>query len=261
MLLSAKDKRRAKIPNRSKKAIRRKLLSMGLVKPVFTVKFHRKRAWTQDEINLLKSSDPRKAKIPGRSRQSIVCMAIRLKLINKKPAKRPWKKKDEKLLVQLAKEGKTPSQIVKMGVFSKSRNSIQKKLCYLGFAEKAPQIKKFPQDVLSKFKEFLKENWKGKTPQELTDLWNEHNEFKIAKNKVVYHLTAMEIKIPYAEVMVINHLRKTEEEIKKEGASSAKQLDENLRLARAKIMRERILKNRDIWTGLPLKENFEEIDV
>lgn len=230
---------------------------MGLAKPMFKVKFHHKKAWTQDEIDLLKSAeDPRKIKISGRSKQSIICMAVRLKLIKKKPAKRPWKKKDEKLLIKLAKEGKTPSQIVKMGVFSNSRNSIQKKLCYLGLAEKAPQIKKFPENILSKFKNFLKENWQGKTPKELTDLWNIQNEFKIKKNKVVYHLTAMKIKIPYAEVMVINNLRKNEEKIKQNGASSSKKLDENLRMNRIKMMQERILKNRDIWSGLPLEKDL-----
>jgi hypothetical protein len=255
ILTSAKDKRRIKVPNRSKKSIRRKLISMGLAKPVFKVRFHHKRAWSQDEINLLKSAvDPRKVKIPGRSRQSIVRKATRLKLIKKKPAKRPWKKSAEKLLLKLVKEGKTPTEIVKMGIFNKSRNSIQKKLGHLGLSKKA-KINKFPEDILIEFKNFLKENWLGKTPQELTDLWNQKNDFKILKNKVIYHLTVMKIKIPYGEVAIINNLRKDEEKIKKIGANSAKQLDEKLRLNRAEIMRQRIAKKRDLWSGLPLNES------
>lgn len=228
---------------------------MGLVKPVFKVKLHRKKAWSQDEINLLKAAkDPRKAKIGNRTRQSIVCMAARLKLIDKKPPKKPWKKSDEKLLIKLAKEGKTPIQIQKMNVFSKphSRNSIQKKLGYLGLSKKAPEFNKFPENILIKFKKFLQENWQGKTPQELTDLWNENNEFKVKKNKAIYHLTAMKIKIPFAEVAKINNLRKKEQQIKNVGMT-VKQLEDSLRLTRADVMRDRMLKNRDIWTGLPLE--------
>lgn len=233
---------------------------MGLVKPVFKVKFHHKKAWSQDEINLLKAAkNPRQAKIGNRTKQSIACMAIKLKLINKKPPKRPWKKSDEKLLIKLVKEGKTPIEICKMNVFSKphSRNSIQKKLGYLGLSKKAPEFNKFPENILIKFKNFLQENWQGKTPQELTDLWNNQNEFQVKKTKVIYHLTAMKIKIPYAEVARINNIKKKEQKIKNKGMT-IKQLEESVRLTRAELMRQRMTKNRDIWTGLQLDENISE---
>jgi hypothetical protein len=158
ILLSAKNKRKIKVASRSEKSIRRKLISMGLVKPIFKVKLHHKKAWSQDEINMLKSAkDPKKIKIGSRSKESINRMVIRLKLIDKKPAKKPWKKKDEKLLIKLSKQGKTPIEICKMNVFSKpySRNSIQKKLGYLGLSKKAPEFKKLPENVLLKFKDFV----------------------------------------------------------------------------------------------------------
>lgn len=256
ILLNAKNKKRIKIPNRSEKSIRRKLISMGLAKPLFKVRPHRKKAWSQYEISLLKSSkNPRQAKIGDRTKESIVRMANKLGLIEKKQPKRPWKKSDEKILTKLAKEGKTPIEIYGMNVFSKtySKNSIQKKLGYLGLSKKSPEFKKFPKHILIQFKDFIKENWQGKTPDELEYLWNENNEFKVNKNKVIYHLTAMKLKIPYVEVARIKNLKKKEEKIKKKNMP-IKQLEESLRLARMELMCKRMLKSRDIWTGLPLNE-------
>ena len=67
----------------------------------------------------------------------------------------------------------------------------------------------------------------------------------------------MKIKIPYAEVAKIKNLKKKEEKIKKIGMPM-KQLEESVRLTRAEVMRERMIRNRDIWTGLPLDPSLAE---
>jgi hypothetical protein len=245
-------KKSIKIPSRSKKSVRRKLFELKLVKPKFKIRPHNKRAWTNEEINILKSSDARKVKINNRSRSSIIRMANYLGLLkNKKPANKPWKKKEEKLLILLAKKGNTPKQIFDMKVLPYSRNSIQKKMSNFGFSKKS-NVKKFPPVLLMKFKSFLKENWQGNTPQELADSWNKQNSFQVKKSNVAYHLSAMKIKISYGEVFRISNLRKKEEKIKQ--TQPPKDALENVRLARAKMMRERLTQNRDIWTGLATLE-------
>ena len=246
LLLSKK-----KVPTRSKKSIRRKLVLLGLKKPKYKVSIpHTKRIWTQQEIDLLKQGK----KVPNRTKDSIRGMKVRLGIIKqKKNSRKPWKKKEEILLKKLAKEGKKAKEIFDMKVFKYSRNSIQKKMCYLGISEKDTIERAFwSKDQLNKLKKFLLENWEGKTPQELVDLWNEQSELKIIKNKVLYHLYRLKIKIPYYEVLRINLLRKKEKSIKEKVFKTTKILEENIRIERAEMMRRRLSKGRDIWTGIPV---------
>ena len=138
---------------------------------------------------------------------------------------------------------------------SHSRNSIQKKAGSLGLSKKSIQ-KKFTSFVLLRFKKFLKENWEGKTPEELVDLWNQNNSFKINKSKVVYHLYVMKIKISYKEVLRIKSLRRKEEEIKSKPLSNS--TIDSLRSIRVKLMRQRASENKNLWNGLLLEKEEQE---
>jgi len=303
ILIDAENKKRVKVQNRSKKSVRRKLIQLGLAEPKYKVKAHSKRRWTQEELNVLyKSKDKINIKIAGRTRHSILAKLGYLKLIKKQKPRKPWLKKEDKLLHKLVKKGKSAKDIFLLNVLPYSKNSIQKKICFLGLAKK-PWLKKedkllsklvkegksakeifllnvlpysknsiydkirkqAPAQYFSKetnylFKKFLQENWEGKTPEDLSNLWNEKNSIKVCKRKVIYHLTRLKIKIPYGEVAKINNLRKKEQKIK-DLLLSPKYLTESLRIARADMMRKRILQNRDLWTGLPLTNNeLVEID-
>lgn len=259
VLLNAEDKKKITLPNRSAKSIRRKLIGLKLVKPAFKLsKKFSKKAWTNEEIELFKNSkDPRNVKIPGRSKNSIVCMAIRLGITDKKPARRPWSKKDEKILLELTKQGKTPIEIFRMKVLSYSRTSMQKKLANFGFSKKI----KFSSDLKIKFKNFLKENYLGKTPRELVDLWNSENQVKTHKRKICKYLSVYNLRLPSGETIKINNLKKKEGEIKKQEAINSNRRDisfvEAIRKARVQFMIKRAKKNRNIWSGLPLSQ--EEI--
>jgi hypothetical protein len=134
-----------------------------------------------------------------------------------------------------------------------SRNAIQKKLQNLGLTKKTKQTK-FGKEDLKVFKDFLVNNWKGRTPDELLSLWNKKNEIKVNKNKIVYHLTALKIKLPYGEVAKIKNMKKKEEIIKSKIYTSAKKMEEEIRMNRAKIMSERFLAGKNIWTGLKTDE-------
>lgn len=259
VLLNAEDKKNITLPNRSAKSIHRKLIGLKLVKPAFKLsqKFSKK-AWTNEEIELLKNSkDPRNVKIPGRSKNSIGSMAIRLGIADKKPARRPWSKKDEKILLELTKQGKTPIEIFRMKVLLYSRTSMQKKLASFGLSKKI----KFSSDLKIKFKNFLKENYLGKTPRELVDLWNSENQVKVHKRKLCKYLAIYNLSLPSGETIKINNLKKKEAEIKEQEAINSNKRDisfvEAIRKARVKFMIKRAEKNRNIWTGLPLSQ--EEI--
>lgn len=261
ILLSFKNKKNVKVKGRSKKSIRRKLIQLGIIKPSFTVGFHNKIKWTEEEIKILKEAkDKSNIYLPNRSKDAITRMLCKLKLRKKGKFRKPWSKKDEIVLKKLVIEGKTPSDIVRMGIFNYSRNSIQKKMCFLGLSKKAPKCEFLSKDNLEKFKKFLQENWIGKTPEDLVELWNKENIIKTNYKKTLYHLYKLKIKIPYAEVSIINNLRKKEEEIanKQIGDKTTKSMSDSIRFARAEVMRKRILKNRDIWSGLPLSENLTD---
>lgn len=146
ILLESTDKSTIEIANRSKKSIRRKLILLGLIKPNFTIKFHKKTPWSEEEIEKLKSADNfAKVKI-NRSRQSIYTMAKRLGIIEKKPQRKPWEKKNIELLMQLFQEGKKPSEIHKMGILPHSKTSIQKKIASLGLKYEC-SLKKKEEDI------------------------------------------------------------------------------------------------------------------
>ena len=256
ILKNTPNKKNINIPGRSKKSIHRKLISLGIIEKAHEVRAHKKSFWTQEEINFLKSSkDPKNAKIPGRTRGSIVGMSSILKLFKKQKPRRPWKKKNEKILHDLVKKGMTTAQIFKMNVIPHSKTSIQKKMCTLGFSKKAPKAKRFSYIELKRFKQFLQDNWQGKIPQEITDLWNEKNPSqKISYKKVLYHLSSLNIKISYLEVIRIKNLRKKEEEIKKNN-NNPDQLIHSIKKARMEFMMNRLSENKDLWTGMQLTES------
>lgn len=245
-----------KIPSRSKKAIHRKLISLGLIEPKYKISHHSKKRWTEEELNLLKENK----KITGRSKKSIEAMKLRMNLKTKKKYRSPWKKKEENLLKKLVKQGETAKTISKMFVLPYSRNSIQKKMCYMGLAKKNPNANIFSKEEMEKFKNFLNDNWKGNTPEELSEIWNLNNKIKISKKRVVYHLSKMKIKIPYAEVAKIKNQKKKENLIKIDFHKNSKSLEEKIRTNRVKIMQSRVLKGRDIWTGLPCEFSLEDFN-
>ena len=259
ILLSSKSKN-PQIEGRSKKAIHSKLIELGVHKPSFKVAFHNKIKWTEAEIKILREAkDKSYLYLPQRSKYAISKMLSKLELRKKAKFRKPWSKKDESILKKLVSEGKTPSDIVRMKIFNYSRNSIQKKMCYLGLAKKSPKkIEVFSKELLPEFKKFLQDNWVGKTPEELVDLWNEQSSVKTNYKKTLYHLRILNIKIPYAEVAIINNLKKKEEYIKSNQSShrTTKFLSDSIRLARAEVMRKRMIKNRDIWSGLPLSDDL-----
>lgn len=227
------------IEGRTKLAVRLKRMSLGLTKSP---------RWKKEEIELLKN----KRNVPGRSINGIREKLTRLGLRKKRMDRPDWTEENLNKLKELHSLGNSARDIFNMGIFNCSQNAIQKKLCRLGVTKKL-KIFKFPEEIRNKFKKFLVENWKGKTPRDLCEIWNKENaQYPTNVLRVVSYLDKLGIKIPYDEVQKINNLRKREKELNLANKKSASDLLEQIRMERIKLMQGRIAKNRDIWTGLPL---------
>lgn len=247
-----------KVLTRSEKSIRIKKINLGLAVPKFKVRNHNKKKWTKEEIELLKNNQI----VPNRTKNSIKNKINRLGLVPKKLYRKPWKKKDEQLLKKLIKQKYTITDIFKMNIFSCSRMAIQKKACRLGLVEnKKININNvLSKTNLIKFKKFLIQNYVGKTPNQLCEIWNQNNQEKVSRKKTVYHLSKLEIKVPYSEVIRMNIQKEKEEKIKKTHCKSTKLINQKIRESRVEIMKKRFAQGKDIWSGLPLSEQ-EKIDL
>lgn len=232
------------VEGRTKLAVRLKRKKMGLTKNP---------RWNKEEIDLLKKN----GKVSGRSRNGVRKKLVELGLKQKRKERPDWTEYNLKKLKELCTLGNSAKDIANMGIFNCSQNAIQKKMCRLGLAKKI-KVQKFSEEVKNKFKKFLLENWQGKTPQDLREIWNtENNKHQTNLSRVAAYLTKLKIKIPYGEVHKINNLRKKEKELNLMNKNSSADLAERIRLERVKIMQARITKNRDIWTGLPLPEGVD----
>lgn len=239
-------KKGAKIINgRTKLAIRIKKKKLGISKNP---------RWTKEELNLLLQNKI----IKTRSAKSINEKLFQLGIKIKKQPRLKWSKNDLIKLKELHNLGKRAKDISEMKIFKMSRNAIQKKICRLGYAKKL-KIFKFPKHIKHKFENFLLNNWQNKTPQDLCDIWNVENAlYQTKKSRVVSYLHKLNIKIPYSEVQKINNLRKKEKILNLSNKNSIFNFDEKIKFERIKIMRTRIEKNRDLWTGLTSNENFND---
>lgn len=75
---------------------------------------------------------------------------------------------------------------------------------------KKVKMHKLSKGEIKDLKNFLKQNWDKYIPEKLVEKWNQTHTPKIDKKKVVYHLTKLNIKVPYNEVYKIKHKNKTQ---------------------------------------------------
>lgn len=178
-------------------------------------------------------------------------MKNRLGIRDRREARPEWAKEDLERLKELHAKGMSARKVHRVGTFSFSLNAIQKQMCRLGLAKKN-KVFKFPPEVREKFRNFLKEKWEGKVPDDLVEIWNRENaKHPTNRRKVISYLTKLGLKIPYGEVQRIKKLRTKVEEIARSGGPSGETL-ERIRMKRVEMMTKRIEKGRDIWTGLPM---------
>jgi hypothetical protein len=176
-------------------------------------------------------------------------------MLSKQTFRRPWTDAEIQRLCELYAQGHTARTIAQANLLPFTRDAVQKQLCRLGLAAKVAMVK-FTPSQREKLKTFLREHWLGKTPEELTQLWNQqHPWLAINKKRTVSYLTRMKIKIPYAEVIRMNGQRKREEKILQAAQTSAPSpghVLEQIRQSRIKYLAARLARNRDLWSGMPL---------
>jgi len=212
-----------------------------------------KTRWTKEEINNLKNGKV----VPGRTLHSIKNQILRLGLISKKKARRPWTEKEVEKLKELHIQGFSAKQIYEMKIFNTGIFGIQHKLRRIGLV-RGKNIHKLNKETREKLKDFLLNNYQGKTPKELTDIWNKENCIKISYKKVLSYLYVLKIKIPYYEVQKINTLRKKEKKLIEGSKSISTSVQTAIRAERVRLMRKRVERNLDIWSGLKI-DNLQEV--
>lgn len=109
----------------------------------------------------------------------------------------------------------------------------------------------FPDDVNSKFRMFLANNWAGNTPEELAGSWNVQSAHLVEEQDVRETLGLMGLLVSEREIERIRDLKRKELEIMLSGSQS---IMEKIRAERIELMRSRLEEMKDIWTGLESEE-------
>lgn len=170
-----------------------------------------------------------------------------------KSSRPTWPEFHIEQLAELNTQGYSARAIFNMNVFSYSEKEIEKMLSIL-ILKKAKKIS-FPMEVAERFKSFIRQNWIGKTPEELLEVWNKSNaKFPATKKKITQCLNDMGFKISKEEVNNIKKLRVKEKKIMNNSAPTSNVMLEKLRMERVKLMRSRVENERDIWSGLDCKK-------
>ena len=207
----------------------------------------RKSRWSDSEMMELEE----KGFVLERPKNSIRQKKTRLGLRVKCEHRKKWDHDQIEKLIEMRSQGLSARGIQKTGAFSFSVNAIQKQMCRLGLANKI-KVFKFPKEIRQKFTNFLVANWEGKIPEDLVEVWNKENSrFPTNKRKVVSYLSRLKLKIPYGEVQRIKNLRRKLEKIHNSVDTSTNTL-EKIRQERVIMMRKRVERCRDIWTGMPV---------
>lgn len=122
--------------------------------------------------------------------------------------------------------------------------------------KKRTSSQRFPEDVKSKLKMFLGNNWVGNTPEELAGAWNIQSAHLVDEDGIKDVLGHMGIMVSEEEIDRIKELKKKELEIICSGSSS---IMEKIRAERVDLMRKRLEEMKDIWTGLESEELDEMV--
>lgn len=168
-------------------------------------------------------------------------------------ANRPhWQNAQIDILRQLYSTGLSARQIYESQLLPYSKNAIHKALLRYNISPIKRKIFKFNDNQRQRLKSFLYKNYKGRTPQDLTDLWNNlYPMLPVNKERIISYLTRLNIKLPQSEVLRITRLRRNIALLKSKNLSPDVLLCK-IKEANKKVMSKRLAKNRDIWTGMPL---------
>lgn len=193
--------------------------------------------------------------IPGRSRRSIQIARTKLKLRQPRAPRARWTDEEKQKIAELYAQGFSATLIVRRKLLSKSLTAIQKQLGRMGLARRT-SIKRLNTETRELLKSFLRTHFSNRTPRELTEIWNaQRPEHAVDKRSIVAYLTRLGLKMPYAEVIRLESLKKRERALQLAAAETHEDLrvlQDKIRRERARVLRARLARGRDLWTGLPL---------
>lgn len=113
----------------------------------------------------------------------------------------------------------------------------------------------FPDDIKSKLKMFLGNNWVGNTPEELACAWNTQSVYCVDEEEIRDVLGSMGLLVSELEIERITILKRKELEIMLSGSVS---IMEKIRAERVELIKSRLEEMKDIWTGLESEEAAAE---
>lgn len=172
--------------------------------------------WTKAEVEQLHRlltgrRDVARVIVPGRSVFAIRNKALRLKLIGNGISRRPWQPGEELGLRRLSARGCTPHQIVREGLLHNQRTvcAVAQKVRRCALADPmrsarayAAAQRRFAPRLRALFHEFLRDNARAYTPEQLALRWNQrYQKFRVSRDKVIYHLGRLGIKQPWSVVI------------------------------------------------------------
>lgn len=193
--------------------------------------------------------------IPGRTRRSIQNARTKLALRQPRALRSRWTEEEKQKLAELFAQGFSALLIARRALLPRSLMSIQKQLRRMGLSKRMP-IKRLSVETRDLLKSFLRAHFANRTPRELTEIWNEQcPEHALNKRSIVSYLTRLGLKMPYAEVIRLERLKKRERALQLAAAETHENLQtlqEKIRRERARVLRARLARGRDLWTGLQL---------
>ncbi len=171
------------------------------------------RPWQQSEVDQLKRllADGLSAsqfKLDSRSPPAIRGKAARLGLIGDGISRSRWLAEDEDTLRKLIARGWSVKRIAqtKSVLAGYSRNAIAKKAGRLNLVDqtrslRAKQAVRLRGAQIWKLQSFLWLHAATYTPEQIALVWNEQEEPKVSRSRVIYHLTKLGIKRPWKDVI------------------------------------------------------------
>jgi hypothetical protein len=174
--------------------------------------------WEQWEIDRLKALLAQgfaasEMTIGTRTTAAIQNQATRLNLIGDGVSRRPWPSRDEEKLRQLLRQGCRPSDILRDNLLpGYGRDAIGHKISRLGLgnSDHAQRIRaagRLTERQRLALHDFLGQYWMRCTPEQIAQLWNRSFEPKVTRQKVVYHLKQLGLKLPWRKIMQMPYSR------------------------------------------------------
>lgn len=161
-----------------------------------------------------------------------------------------WTEEQEQILLNHIQNKGDDKDLVNNQILPFSLNAIRKKKSRLLCGIKQKNSVRYKPKIKQLFKDFLLNNWKNNTPDDLVEMWNKQYNVRTNRRKVIFYLGLLNVKVSYVQVLKIKHYKKLLDDQKYEEAREYK----------IKMFEQRLKKGLDLWTGLKLDSSIDTLE-